>query len=360
MIIAMGTITPTTRRSEAVSAVPIFDTYLMVDWSATNTPSKPGPDSIWFCLLQRDGDQLKEEALENPLTRHAAFQRLRDALIKLTLEERSVLVGFDFPLGYSQGLAARLGHAGPAWRAIWDEIATLLSDNERNESNRFDVAAQLNRRISNGAFPFWGCPSNRSGPFLAPTHHRQHRSDTLAERRLVEDRMRGPQPGWKLLGVGSVGSQALTGIPVVRRLRDDPALVSHARVWPFETGLRPIEQRTEGARVVLAEIYPSLIANHPEPGEAKDSAQVRAIARHFAALDERGELAAIFAGDPTLSPTQRDAVVAAEGWVLGVTTLVPRNPPPPIASAMGPSFSRRRVRDILPLPPTGERRGEGC
>ena len=33
--------------------------------------------------------------------------------------------------------------------------------------------------------------------------------------------MRGPQPGWKLAGTGSAGGQALTGIPVLRALRDD-------------------------------------------------------------------------------------------------------------------------------------------
>ena len=76
---------------------PLFDSYLMVDWSAANTP-RQGRDSIWYCLLQREGDGLKEAALENPLTRHEAYCRLRDVLLDAIREERSILVGFDFPL----------------------------------------------------------------------------------------------------------------------------------------------------------------------------------------------------------------------------------------------------------------------
>ncbi len=322
---------------------PLFDSYLMVDWSAANTPRR-GRDSIWFCLLQRENDQLREAALENSLTRHSAYRRLRDMLLAAVEEKRSILVGFDFPLGFSRGLAAKLGPAASAWRAIWDEIATLLSDEADNRNNRFAVAAELNRRVSGGAFPFWGCPPKQVGPCLAATHHRRHGAGQLDERRLVEGRMRGPQPGWKLLGIGSVGSQALTGIPVVRRLRDDPALAAHAKVWPFETGLRPLAGPADTGRIVFAEIYPSLVANDPRPGEVKDSAQVRAIARHFAGLDEGHALAEILAGDPALTQEQYYTVVEEEGWVLGVTTLPPRN---------------ARAKDFPALPLAAENRGEG-
>jgi precorrin-8X/cobalt-precorrin-8 methylmutase len=298
----------------------LFDSYLMVDWSAANTP-RSGRDSIWFCLLHRNGDRLTEIALENPPTRYGAYLRLRDVLRDAVTKKRSILAGFDFPFGFSCGLAARLGVVGRPWRAVWDEISRLLSDDEENRSNRFAVAAELNRRISGAAFPFWGCPPKQAGLCLAATHHRQHGTGGLAERRLAEGRVRGPQPGWKLLGVGSVGSQALTGIPIVRRLRDDAVLAAHAKVWPFETGLRPLAEGADRARVIFAEIYPSLVANQPLAGEVKDSAQVRAIGRHFARLDERDGLAETLAGDPALTPAERDVVVAEEGWVLGVTAL---------------------------------------
>jgi hypothetical protein len=353
----VATIATTTRRSEPVPAAPRFDSYLMVDWSAANTPRR-GRDSIWFCLLQRERDRLKETALENPLTRDSAYSRLLDILLKVIKEKRSILVGFDFPLGFSRGLAAKLALSGPAWRAVWDDIAKLLSDDEHNRNNRFVVAAELNRRVSDAAFPFWGCPPKHVGPCLAATHHRQHVAGQLAERRLVEARARGPQPGWKLLGAGSAGSQALTGIPIVRRLRDDPAFAACSSVWPFETGLCPLAESVGTGRIVFAEIYPSLIPIGLHGGEVKDSAQVRAVARCFALLDERDGLAETMAGDPGLTQEQRDVVVMEEGWILGVTKGAARSPS--IAFTMGPSLSRKQARSARPLPLAGEGRGEGC
>jgi precorrin-8X/cobalt-precorrin-8 methylmutase len=298
--------------------VTLFDAYIMVDWSAANKP-KQGKDSIWFSLLQRHSSGLLERALENPPTRHAAFLRLREMLREQACESRAALVGFDFPLGYARGFAAALRLDGPAWRAVWDELGNLLTDDESNDSNRFAVADDLNRRISGrGFFPFWGRPAGQVRQFLGATRLHKHVDGGITERRLVELRATGAQTAWKLLGVGSVGSQALTGIPVVRRLRDDPEIAPHAEVWPFETGLRRLADDGRRPRFVFAEIYPSLIKHVSENGEVKDSAQVRSLARYFAALDSRGELAELFAGDPRLGDAERIAVEQEEGWVLGV------------------------------------------
>jgi precorrin-8X/cobalt-precorrin-8 methylmutase len=320
----------------------LFDTYVMVDWSAANQP-KRGADSIWIAVVRRDAAGSRLAALENPPTRRLAEARLRDLLIEGVAAGESMLLGCDFPFGYPRGLAARLGLGDPAWRAIWGEIAGALEDDGLNCSNRFEIATAFNRRVSGKAFPFWGCPPSRGGAHLGPRHHRGHGpGEALGERRLVEQegRVRGPQPSWKLLGVGSAGSQALTGIPVVWRLRHDRALSDHAAVWPFETGLRRL--RGEAGRIVLAEIYPSLIGYRRTPGELKDAAQVREIAGHFASLDARGELAEIFAGDPDLSPEERCIVECEEGWILGVTA--PRQPSPSRSSRSG----------SLPLPHAGE------
>jgi hypothetical protein len=43
---------------------------------------------------------------------------------------------------------------------------------------------------------------------------------------------------------------------------------------------------------------------------------VRAIAEHFAALDEREKLAAAFGPKPDQAPAA-EAVVSEEGWILG-------------------------------------------
>src|SRR5271169_2843995 len=282
----------------------MFDNFVIVDWSAANMP-RIGRDSIWIC--RRRGDR---ETLVNPPTRHAAQALIAEWLTAACASDEKVLLGFDFPFCYPAGFAARLGLSGPPWRAVWDEIAGLITDDERNRNNRFNVAESLNMRVSGGEFPFWGCPAAPTRTHLAGKHHRRHGSDRLAERRLVDLYIPSAQPCWKLLGVGSVGGQALTGIPVARALRDDPRWVAHAQVWPFETGLcTPAD-----ARVVMAEVYPSLWAVRPAPDETKDAAQVRTVARFLRERDSAGELAALFAGDPALTPTQRNQVEREEAW----------------------------------------------
>ena len=287
----------------------MFDTFIIVDWSAANVP-RLGRDSIWVCR-----HRAADETLVNPPTRHLAKALIADWLAAALSTDERILLGFDFPFGYPAGFSRRLGLYGTPWRAVWDEIAALIEDDENNRNNRFDVAEALNRRISDNVFPFWGCPAAPVRVHLQGKHHRRHDSDGLAERRLVDLYIPSAQPCWKLLGAGSVGGQALTGIPVARALRDDPRWCRHAQIWPFETGLTP----ASAARRVMAEVYPSLWAVKPAPDETKDAAQVRAVARFLAERDHAGELAALFAGAPGLTPTQRCQVEREEAWTLGVT-----------------------------------------
>jgi precorrin-8X/cobalt-precorrin-8 methylmutase len=323
----------------------LFDLYVMVDWSAAATP-KLGADSIWIAALRRHGRKVETVLLENLATRRDAAAVLRGFFIGSLARGERVLAGFDFPFGYSTGLAERLRVRGAPWRAVWDEIARLLVDGPDNRNNRFAVAAELNRRLTGDAYPFWGCPGGAAGGHLQPKHHRRHSREEFPEHRLVDRRMRGPQPGWKLAGTGSAGGQALTGIPVLRALRADPALRQHTRVWPFETGLAaPADGNHAG--VIMAEIYPSLVPAPRRSGEVKDSAQVRHLAAHFAALDARGELPALLAGDPTLSRTERRQAEREEGWVLGVGREIARRAPDP-----------NRNRTIPLRPPGAERQGE--
>jgi hypothetical protein len=287
----------------------MFDSFVIVDWSAANLP-RIGRDSIWIC--RRCGDH---ETLVNPPTRHAAKALIAEWLMAACVADERVLVGFDFPLGYPAGFAARLGLSGPPWRAVWDEIAGRITDDERNRNNRFDVADALNRRVSGGGFPFWGCPAAPVRTCLAGKHHRRHDSEGLAERRLVDLYIPSAQPCWKLLGAGSVGGQVLTGIPVARTLRDDPRWRRQTKVWPFETGLCASFE----ARIVIAEVYPSLWAVSPAPDEPKDRAQVRTVAHFLAERDRAEELSPLFIGDPGLTLEQRHRVETEEAWTLGVT-----------------------------------------
>ena len=301
----------------------MFDTFVIVDWSAANRPKK-GRDSIWICAVSGDGT---ERLTENPDTRHKAKNLLGGVLSDATARDERILLGFDFPFGYPIGFAQRLRLNGsPPWRAVWDEIARLVEDGEDNRSNRFEVGATLNQRVSNGNFPFWGCPVGLVHDHLGPKHHNRHQDEGLAEKRLIDCRMTGAQPCWKLAYTGSVGSQSLTGIPVVRQLRHDPAWAGRAQIWPFETGLRQPDE----AQIVFAEVWPSWWRRdiRADYGPPNDRAQVRSVAGIFAAANRAGELAGWFAGDPTLTAEQRHQVETEEAWTLGVTAPRRADKPP--------------------------------
>ena len=162
--------------------------------------------------------------------------------------------------------------------------------------------------------------------------------EPLKERRLIDEWMVGAQPCWKLAYTGSVGSQTLTGIPVVREVRDDPRWADRARIWPFETGLG-LPDKT---RIVFAEVWPSWWKQEirPEYGPPNDKAQVRSVAEIFAARDHAGELAAWFTGAPNLTSQQRQIIETEEAWTLGVTA--PKRPLQSIAPQRLSSFPRKR------------------
>jgi hypothetical protein len=285
----------------------MFDTFVMVDWSAANVP-RTGRDSIWICHLGPRG-----ESCQNPDTRRRANLLLGEILAAAASRGERVLLGFDFPFGYPSGFAARLGLEGTPWRAIWNEIAQLIEDGEDNRNNRFSVAAELNRRVSGKRFPFWGCPVRFRHEFLGPKHHRGHHTYGLAEKRLIDSWMVGAQPCWKLIGAGSVGGQVLTGIPVVRALRDDPRWAGQARIWPFETGF----EIGNDARIVFAEIWPSWWKSCEDLGPPNDKAQVRTVAAMLAAHDRAGELRSWFTPPICLAEARR--AIDEEAWTLGVT-----------------------------------------
>jgi precorrin-8X/cobalt-precorrin-8 methylmutase len=317
-----------------VRAAPLFDAYVMVDWSAAGKPAR-GKDSIWICYGRREGVL----AIENVPTRHQAREHLRAFLTAEHAGKRAVLAGFDFAFGYPSGFAARLALAGEPWRATWDLLAAEIQDAPDNKNNRFELASRFNQRISGGFGPFWGCPASEIWPYLGSRHHRRHELLGLAERRIADAWISGPQPVWKLAYAGAVGSQSLTGIPILHWLRNHPDLAAAVTIWPFETGLRALSHADTEGRIVLAEIYPSLVEVHPKTSEIRDKCQVRAMVEHFTKLDVEGALGIHFAGDPSLDDAQRRAIEREESWILGVvgrasgkraTVLIsPRSSPPP-------------------------------
>jgi molybdopterin molybdotransferase len=276
----------------------IFDRIAILDWSAASTPSpaRPSPDAIWISIAE--GGETYHR------TRADAMDRLAALVTETLARGERLLIGADFPFAYPAGFAAALT-GRPLALSLWDWLAAHVADAPDNRNNRFALAAAINARFP-GIGPFWGRPATLDLPDL-PERGRDRQGHPFPERRAVEALVPTAQPCWKLYTTGSVGSQALLGIRALARLRR--AYPGQAAVWPFEDWTR--------APVVLAEVYPSLLAGavrrHMATDAAliKDAVQVRLLARALARLDAQGALAPLFTVDAA------PGVLAEQGWILG-------------------------------------------
>ncbi|WP_374569909.1 cobalamin biosynthesis protein CbiG [Phenylobacterium sp.] len=294
----------------------LFSAYVIVDWSAAAKPAT-GADSVWIGVMKRDVRfRLTFEAY-NPPTRGEAEKKLAAILDDLKKRSERALVGFDFPLGFPRGFSQALNLPGEApWRAVWDQLDKMVKDKADNTNNRFGVGSELNRRLTGGPFPFWGCPPKDALTTLQPKRPRPHEAGDLPEFRHADLAAKGAASIWKLYYNGSVGGQAILGVPAVRRLK--LARGEAVKVWPFETGFKALgDADLEGVDVVVAEVYPSLYKAQPAAGEVKDLAQVRATAEQLAKLDEAGKLDEAFAAPKGLDAAALAEAEREEGWILG-------------------------------------------
>lgn len=297
--------------------MPLFETHIVVDWSARSKPSpaRPSRDSIWWAAV-REGRAVEPEYER---TRHDAVESLAAFIAGELDAGRRVLAGFDFPFGYPAGVAERVtGRASAS--AVWNWLADRIEDKPDNSNNRYEVAGEMNRCWS-GVGPFWGRPSAWRYPQIpVRAHDRTCRDGHPPERRIADLRASEAKTVWQLAYAGSVGSQVLVGLPALKRLLSDSRIDGRGGVWPFQTGLKPPD--TQEKPLVLAEIYPSLlrkeIARRRRDGEVLDRAQVRVNAAAFARLDRRGGLAPLFAGTAGLSPDERHLIEKEEAWILGL------------------------------------------
>jgi hypothetical protein len=303
---------------------PLFDAYFFIDWSANNSP-KRGKDSLWISEAFWQNAKLNfsfPEKATNPATRHTATDLLVDRL-RLHLESgRSSLVGLDFSLGFPTCTATSpLGHTQSE---IMQTLSERLTDHLNNQNNRFEVAGQLNRALGfqGNEGPFWGHPPGATYDGLgAKRPHQTLQSDKVNEYRVVEKKMR--ESGhrvfsiWQLFGHGSVGGQALTGLPRLWQLRSHPDLQPYSTVWPFETGWQI--PKTRHPHIVFVEFWPSLISWDTDDHPIRDAAQVIGAVQWAAQKDKQGLLGEKF--DP-LRPNDRERQIAQhEGWIFGFTDL---------------------------------------
>jgi hypothetical protein len=312
----------------------LFDRYIAVDWSAANTP-RLGKDSIWVGEWGEDEGGSPPNTAPHPVplpvgargrlhldratgrlapslnlpTRAVAMSHLLGRLRWALERGERVFVGCDFGFGYPAGTASALTGAAD-WQGVWALIAGLMVDGDDNANNRFTVAEALNGRL--GEALFWGHPHQHRYEGLTPRRP-THGYGRIAERRAVETLSRSVQPMFKLAGVGSVGSQSLTGIARLERLRSEPSLAGQIAVWPFETGFAgPVERP-----IWLVEMYPSLFPLAPDAPAPKDRAQVEAAASGFAELDQSGLLAAFLSPPPGIPAATHDLARREEGWIAG-------------------------------------------
>jgi precorrin-8X/cobalt-precorrin-8 methylmutase len=290
--------------------VPLFDRYLIVDWSAANVPVH-GRDSIWLALF----DGPRQAVLENIATRIEAMARIRGLILDALRDSKRLLAGFDFAFGYPAGAAARIA-GKETWTALWARFSCLIEDGADNRSNSYAVAAQLNRdalRTPDGG-PYWGHPHQHGGryPGLGPRKSREALA-VIGELRAVEHVAKGAKSVWQLAYNGAVGRQAILGMAHLERLRREPALSGHVAVWPFETRFAGDLSKP----VVIAEVYPSLFPLEVGLHDVKDAAQVLTVARRFAKLDAADGLAASLDAPPTMTAETRTTVICEEGWIVG-------------------------------------------
>lgn len=297
-----------------------FDYFMSIDWSSRAKPSsaKPTKDAIWV----GEGTATGRVNAKYFRTREACVVYVEQRLARLLKAGKRVLVGWDFVFGYPKGLAKALKiKKKPAWKNIWKLINRLINDGDDNANNRFTVGAELNRRISVGSGPFWGVPVGQSGIFLGSKKDFSYpvinKRAVLNERRIVEERVRKMQPGWKLAYAGSVGSQALLGIPRLYQFcsREEKKNKNRHTVWPFETDFD--RKVPTGPCVLHAEIYPSMIPLKKKD-KIIDRAQVKAYVNWLQEEQRHGRLKDWLAGPEDLSKKQRKRVLRHEGWVLGV------------------------------------------
>lgn len=272
----------------------MFDTIVMVDWSGgKDRGARPKKDAIWSAVAG--------EAPVYHRNRMVAYESPRTRIAAELSAGRRVIAGFDFPFGYPEGFAERLtGRPDPL--AVWAWYADRLEDQPK-DNNRFELAGEINRTFD-GVGPFWFNATGREIPGLPRGGRERTHEHGMKERRAVEELAKGSFTCWQMGGAGAVGSQVMTGIATLERLRR--AFHGQIAVWPFEPLDRP---------VAFVEVWPSLldaaVRAETRKGEIRDAAQVRVLAAALAWMDAEGTLG------PALDAVPTDARLE-EGWIFGV------------------------------------------
>jgi precorrin-8X/cobalt-precorrin-8 methylmutase len=320
--------------------MPLFDFYIMIDWSGGARRRGGRSDAIWIAHGPITADA---PVTDSPFSRTEAIRLIHSLLVTEVGSKRRVLTCFDFAYGYPVDFPAALQAAtGESdqdlpWLMAWQYLSEHIKDDEgttpgakpSNRSNRFAVANRINALLSfdpKAAGPFW-CASPGAAYLYIPQNRPPEPFQTaqgyaVKGLRLTDKRTRSGSP-FRLFGTASVGSQSLTGIARLHRLRNDPKLAAVSAVWPFETGwATKAKWLPKHVSVLHAEIYPSV--RDPLPDEIKDRGQVRAMWQWARDLDSDNLLWRGFCRPVEIEPGSKDdlAIQLTEGWILGASLTV--------------------------------------
>ena len=147
--------------------MPLFDAYIMVDWSGGDRRRAGRQDCIW---IAHGPSTAGSPATVSPPSRTEAEQVIRAQLQSILKAKKGrVLLCADFGYGYPAGFASVLSRpasgASAPWRIVWQYLKTHIRDDleskpgrkPTNRSNRFEVASAINAAVSSPASPgpFW-------------------------------------------------------------------------------------------------------------------------------------------------------------------------------------------------------------
>ena len=320
--------------------MPLFDVYIMVDWSGAARRRGGRSDTIWIAFGPRTA---AAASTVSPHSRTEAIQLVVSILDRTIRSKQRVLLCFDFAYGYPVDFAAALEAATGKWDLdlpwllVWRYLSEHIKDDEgtapgakpNNRSNRFELANQINALLSSDpkvAGPFW-CASPEAAHRYIPQNRPAEPFQTaqgyaVKGLRLADKRARSGSP-FRLFGTASVGSQSLTGIARLHQLRNDSKLRAVSAVWPFETGWATKAKWLPNHVLILhAEIYPSI--REPMPDEIKDRGQVRAMWQWARDLDREDLLWREFCRPIEVETGSKEdlAIQLTEGWILGCSPTI--------------------------------------
>ena len=143
--------------------MPLFDAYVMMDWSGGNGRRAGKQDCIW---IAHGLATVAAPGTVSPGSRSEAERIIRSLLQPFVRPTGGrVLVCADFAYGFPAGFASLLrgSHNGtlPAWRVVWqylrkhlkDDLGTRPGGQPTNQSNRFEVANVINAGCARPALP---------------------------------------------------------------------------------------------------------------------------------------------------------------------------------------------------------------